>query len=69
MTRYTVVRIYQEQMSAYFNRVREREERIDCKTMKEVMEFAYCISVEELINGSYVMDNVSNKKTDLIELI
>lgn len=64
MIRYTFVRVYTETTGNYFKRVIQCEERISCKTTKDVNDLIQCLNEEES-NLSYVIDNVNGTHNSL----
>lgn len=60
--RYTLVRVYHK-VTEFGNRLSTEE--LDCKTLNEAIELGECLSIEEKCLGSYIFDNVRNKKLTL----
>lgn len=56
--RYTLVRIYRKDLSL-------DAELIDCKTLKEAIDLGTCLSEEEKVLGSHIIDNVKHCKLTL----
>ena len=59
--RYTLVRVFYKQENELGIK-HIGTEKIDCKTLKESLDLWSCLNEEEKDLGSYVIDNINNKK-------